>query len=115
MITIKEILKYEGILLQIEEKSKFEMQFPEIYHLKFLLSRLGDVTNYLFFLQDEHYKKYHDTEKLKEYHDKLMGGYVNTCFDMGIDERFLRNDIENLVNKFGDEETKKLYYGEDGQ
>lgn len=109
MITIKDILKYEGMLLQIEEKFKFEMPFNDAYRVKYLLSKLGDVTNYLFALQDDFYEKYHDTDKLKKYHDKLMGGHVNASHDLGIDEELLKEMVKDIVTRYGDEIIEKSY------
>lgn len=55
--------------------------FGDAYNLHRYLIEVGKVTSYAFLIQDEFNEKYHDTEKLKEYHKMVMESYVDFDFE----------------------------------
>lgn len=101
-IKLKELMVLERILLEFDVKYKFELDFGDAYKLHTYLNKVGKITSYAFLIQDEFHKKYNDTEKLKEYHNKVMDSTV--CLDYGDIVKF----IDELNEKFKDEKIASL-------
>lgn len=101
-IKLKELMVLERILLEFEIKYKFELDFGDAYKLHTYLNKVGKITSYAFLIQDEFHKKYNDTEKLKEYHNKIMDSVV--YFNYGDIVKF----IDELNEKFKDEKIGSL-------
>ena len=101
-IKLKELMVLERILLEFDVKYKFELDFGDAYKLHTYLSKVGKITSYAFLIQDEFHSKYNDTEKLKEYHNKVMDSTV--YFNYGDIVKF----IGELNEKFKDEKIGSL-------
>lgn len=101
-IKLKELMVLERILLEFDVKYKFELDFGDAYKLHAYLTKVGKITSYAFLIQDEFHKKYNDTEKLKEYHNKVMDSTV--YLDYGDIVKF----IDELNEKFKDEKISSL-------
>jgi hypothetical protein len=101
-IKLKELMVLERILLEFDVKYKFELDFGDAYKLHAYLSKVGKITSYAFLIQDEFHSKYNDTEKLKEYHNKVMDSTV--YFNYGDIVKF----INELNEKFKDEKIGSL-------
>ena len=101
-IKLKELMVLERILLEFDVKYKFELDFGDAYKLYSYLTKVGKLTSYAFLIQDEFHNKYNDTEKLKEYHNKVMDSTV--YFNYGDIVKF----IEELNEKFKDEKIGSL-------
>ena len=76
MIKLKDLMVLERVLLEIDTHHKFELSFGDAWKLHQYLVKVGKITSYAFLIQDEFNEKFKDTEKLKEYHDKLMNNSV---------------------------------------
>lgn len=102
MIKLKELMILERLLLEIESRFKFELKFEEIVELYAFLKEIGRVTNLFFMLQEQHYEKFKDKDKLKGYHDTLLEGNVkmNTVKMIGF--------VKDVYNRFNDEEFKDI-------
>ena len=101
-IKLKELMVLERILLEFDVNHKFELDFGDAYKLHAYLTKVGKITSYAFLIQDEFHKKYNDTEKLKEYHEKIMDSTV--YFNYGDIVKF----IDELNEKFKDEKIGSL-------
>lgn len=101
-IKLKELMVLERILLELDVKYKFELDFGDAYKLHTYLNKVGKITSYAFLIQDEFHNKYNDTEKLKEYHNKVMDSIV--YLDYGDIVKF----IDKLNEKFKDEKISSL-------
>ena len=101
-IKLKELMVLERILLEFDVKYKFELDFGDAYKLYSYLTKVGKLTSYAFLIQDEFHNKYNDTEKLKEYHNKVMEYTV--YFNYGDIVKF----IDELNEKFKDEKIGSL-------
>lgn len=101
-IKLKELMVLERILLEFDVKYKFELDFGDSYKLYSYLTKVGKLTSYAFLIQDEFHNKYNDTEKLKEYHNKIMDSTV--YFNYGDIVKF----IDELNEKFKDEKIGSL-------
>lgn len=101
-IKLKELMVLERILLEFDVKYKFELDFGDAYKLYSYLTKVGKLTSYAFLIQDEFHNKYNDTEKLKEYHNKVMDSTV--YFNYGDIVKF----IDELNEKFKDEKIGSL-------
>jgi hypothetical protein len=102
MIKVKELMVLERLLLEIEARFKFKMNFGDAFKLYELLKTVGRITNYAFYMQDEYHKKYNDTEKLKEYHEMVMDSEIPFEYEETI--KF----IEYVSFKFKDEEFENI-------
>lgn len=71
IVTIKDAIKLEKTLLEIEDSYKFVLDFNDMITLKGLIKEIGEITELFFNLQIEYGEKYHDTKLLSEYKDKL--------------------------------------------
>ena len=58
--------------MEIDTYFKFELPFGDAWELHNYLVKVGKITSYAFLIQDEFSQTFKDTDKLKEYHDKLM-------------------------------------------
>jgi hypothetical protein len=101
-VNLDELMVLERILLEIDVKHKFELDFGEAYKLYEYLKQVGKITSYAFLIQDEFHKKYDDTDKLKKYHDKIMES------DIDFDYTEIKMFIENVLTKYGDDKIKML-------
>ena len=101
-IKLKELMVLERILLEFDVKYKFELDFGDAYKLYSYLTKVGKLTSYAFLIQDEFHNKHNDTEKLKEYHNKVMDSTV--YFNYGDIVKF----IDELNEKFKDEKIGSL-------
>ena len=101
-IKLKELMVLERILLEVDVKYKFELDFGDAYKLYSYLTKVGKLTSYAFLIQDEFHNKYNDTEKLKEYHNKIMDSTV--YFNYGDIVKF----IDELNERFKDEKISSL-------
>jgi hypothetical protein len=101
-IKLNDLMGLERLLLEIDIKYKFDLSFNDVYMLHRYLGNVGKITSYFFFIQDEFYKKYNDTDKLKEYHNKLINDSIEFDYDDII--KF----IENVLNTHGDHEFQAL-------
>ena len=95
----------ERLLLEIENKFKFDMSFDDVRILYQHLKDIGRITNLFFALQEEYYDKFKDKDKLKEYHDKLLNEDINiditdaAKFIEWIANTNLDNDFRDVVEK----------------
>ena len=97
MIKLKELMGLERIILEIETKFKFDLDFNDAYKLHEYLIKVGKITSYAFLIQDEYGQKY-DMEKLKEYHDKVFNSSVELN-----DEKDIIKFIEDIQEKIKDD------------
>lgn len=103
MIKLKDLMKIERILLEIDTFFKFELAFNDAWELHNYLVKVGKITSYAFLIQDEFNQKFNDTEKLKAYHDKLMENSVQLkCL------KELIKFIEKLQKEINNEKLNKL-------
>ena len=102
MITVEKLMVVERFLLEIENRFKFDLSFENVRVLYDYLKTVGRVTNLFFKLQEEHYNKFKDKDKLKAYHDKLMK--EETCLDVSKMLRF----IDWMSDTVDDEEFKNI-------
>jgi hypothetical protein len=102
MVTINELMTIERFLLEIENRFKFDLSFDKTLKLYKLLKEIGRITNFFFLLQDEYYKKFNDSEKLKEYRNKLSGDR----FEFDTDESI--KFIDEIYDTTNDEEFKNI-------
>ena len=103
MIKLKDLMKIERILLEIDTFFKFELAFIDAWELHNYLVKVGKITSYAFLIQDEFNQKFNDTEKLKAYHDKLMENSVQLkCL------KELIKFIEKLQKEINNEKLNKL-------
>lgn len=101
-IKLKELMVLERILLEFDVNHKFELDFSDAYKLHTYLTKVGKITSYAFLIQDEFHNMYHDTEKLKEYHERVMDSTL--YFDYGDIVKF----INELNDKVKDEKINSL-------
>ena len=105
MIKVKELMVLERLLLEIEARFKFEMNFSDAFKLYEFLKDIGRVTNYAFYMQDEYRKKYNNNEKLKEYHNMVMDsemefGYTDIIkFIEHVSFEFKDSEFEDIILK----------------
>jgi len=105
MITIKNLMAIERILLEIYTKHKFELEFNSAFKLYNYLRIIGRITNYSFQIQDEFIQSTADKEKMKDFHEKVLNGeveydWVNAASFIGELMEELKNDeINEMVNK----------------
>lgn len=102
MTTVKELMVIERLLLEIENRFKFDLSLEKVSMLYDFLKTVGKVTNLFFLLQEDYYKKYGDKEKLKEYHDRLSNDKIE------IGALGMINFIDWAFETFEDEEFKDI-------
>ena len=103
-ITVSNLMILERLLLEIDARLKYEMNFGDAYTLHKLLKEVGRITSYAFLIQDEYHKKFNDVEKLKEYHKMIMESEITTDTDY----RDIIEFIEYVSFKFKDEGFDKV-------
>ena len=101
-ITVNNLMILERLLLEIDVRFKFKMNFPDAYKLHELVEKVGKITNYVFSIQDEYHEKYKDAEKLREYHIMIINSEIL------LDYKEIIDFIEYVDFKFKDEEFKKI-------
>lgn len=108
MSKLKDLMALERILLEIDAKHKFELEFCDAYKLYEYLKTVGKITSYAFLIQDEFNQKYNNLEALKEYHNKINDGSVD--FSVGgeiiafidkINEQLKDEELNNLILNIG--------------
>lgn len=103
MVRLKDLMKIERILLEIDAHFKFELTFSDAWELHNYLVKVGKITSYAFLIQDEFNEKFKDIDKLIEYHDKLMDNSVQLkCF------KDLVKFIEKLQSEINNDRLNKL-------
>ena len=105
MITVKNLMILERLLLEIENRFKFQLRFAEVIELNGFIEEIGKITDLFFTLQEEHYRKFGDNDALGEYHEKLMNDKVkiNTskmiAFVKDISNRFYDEEFADIITK----------------
>ena len=105
MITVKNLMVIERILLEINSKYRFELSFNTVYKLAEFLRVIGRITNYSFFLQDEFSRKTINNDERVEYHVKILNSEVDydwtkaASFIGEIMEELKNEDVNKLVNE----------------
>ena len=110
MITVKDLITLERLLLEIDSRFKFQLKFAEVIELNKFIEEIGKITDLFFSLQEEYYKKFGDNGSLSVYHDRLMDDKVkiNTskmiAFVKDICNRFVDDEFGEIVvkNQFWD-------------
>ena len=102
MIKVKDLMALERLLLEIDNRFKFQLRFSEVIELNEFLEEIGKITDLFFSLQDEHFRKFGDSDALTEYHEKLMEEEVkvNTHRMIGL--------VNDVCNRFVDDEFAEI-------
>ena len=103
-ITVSNLMILERLLLEIDARLKFEMNFGDAYTLHKLLNEVGRITSNAFLIQDDYHKKLNKKKKLKEYHKMVMDSEITTDTDY----RDIIEFIEYISFKFKDGEFDKI-------
>ena len=103
-ITVSNLMILERLLLEIDARFKYDMNFGDAYTLHKLLKEVGKITSYAFLIQDEYHKKFNDVDKLKEYHNMIMESEIVTDTDY----RNIIEFIEQVSFKFKDDEFDEI-------
>ena len=104
-IKINNLMVLERLLLEIDARFKFDLEFGEAYKLHEFLRSVGKITSYAFLIQDEYHQKYQDAEKLKEYHNMVMSSYVEFNYEEVIDfitdvnVKVKNEEFENIISE----------------
>ena len=104
-IKLSNLMVLERLLLEIDVRFKFDLEFGEAYKLHEFLRSVGKITSYAFLIQDEYHQKYKDAEKLKEYHNMVMSSYVEFNYEEVIDfiidvnAEFKNEEFENIISE----------------
>jgi len=101
-IKVKDIMVLERLLLEIDARFKYEMNFRDAYKLHELLKEVGKITSYAFLIQDEFHEKYKDAEKLREYHIMIINSEILLNY------KEIIKFIEYVDFKFKNEEFNKI-------
>ena len=105
MVTVKNLMIIERILLEINTKHKFELSFNTAYKLTELLRVIGRITNYSFLIQDEFSRKTINNDERVEYHVKILNSEVDydwakaASFIGELMEELKNEDVNKLVNE----------------
>lgn len=105
MITIKNLMSLERILLEINVKHKFELSFNSAYKLYKHLIEIGRVTNYSFQVQDEFSQIAKDKDEMKSFHEKIINDEVEYDWENTVSfidelmEELKNNEVNEMVNK----------------
>lgn len=102
LIKVNELMILERLLLEIDARFKYEMNFGDAYKLHQLLTLVGKITSYAFLIQDEYHQKFNDAEKLKTYHKMVMDSDIEFDYTDAI------NFINYTASKYGNEEFEKI-------
>ncbi len=95
IVTIKDVIKIEKTLLEIEERYKFVLDFNDVVILNKLIKEIGEITELFFNLQIEYGEKYQDSKLLSEYKDKLS----NDKFELNVKKYINFLDLIELKTK----------------
>lgn len=104
-IKLSNLMVLERLLLEIDVRFKFDLEFGDAYKLYEFLRSVGKITSYAFLIQDEYHQKNQDTEKLKEYHKMVMNSFVEFNYEEVIDfivdvnERFKNEEFQNIISE----------------
>ena len=104
MIELKDLMVIEKMLLEINDKFKFELPFNVAFKLYKYLTEIGEITDYVFQLQEEFGEKY-DILELEKYHDKIMNETVSVnaneykSFLDSMNTLINKNEFDNIVTK----------------
>ena len=104
-IKLSNLMVLERLLLEIDVRFKFDLEFGDTYKLHEFLRSVGKITSYAFLIQDEYHQKYQDTEKLKEYHKMVMDSFVEFNYEEVIDfivdvnEKFKNEEFQNIISE----------------
>jgi hypothetical protein len=99
---VTELMTVERLLLEIDSRFKFELTLNDSLRLYNYLKKVGNVTNFFFYIQDEFSRKYPDKEKVKDYNRKLMSEKIE--FDLFEIEEF----IDYVYETFGDDDFRDI-------
>lgn len=99
---VTELMTVERLLLEIDSRFKFELTLNDSLRLYNYLKKVGNVTNFFFYIQDEFSRKYPDKEKVKDYNRKLMSEKIE--FDLFEIEGF----IDYVYETFGDDDFRDI-------
>lgn len=98
IVTIKDVIKLEKTLLEIEERYKFVLDFNDVVTLNKLIKEIGEITELFFNLQIEYGEKYQDSKLLSEYKDKLS----NDKFELDVKKYINFLELIELKTKKSD-------------
>lgn len=105
MITVKNLMVIERILLEINAKHRLELSFNTAYKLADFLRVIGRITNYSFLVQDEFSRKTMDKDERVEYHVKILNSEVDYDWTKAVSfinemmEELKNEDVNKLVNE----------------
>lgn len=99
---VTELMTVERLLLEIDSRFKFELTLNDSLRLYNYLKKVGNVTNFFFYIQDEFSRKYPDKEKVKDYNRKLMSEKIE--FDLFEIEGF----IDYVYETFDDDDFRDI-------
>ena len=102
MIKVNYLMDIERILLEINDKYKFDLPFNEQYQVHYFLKIIGDITDYFFEIQNTFYGEIKNQDELQNYHDKMMNEEIE------FDTTNVLKLIDKLLEEINDEELKKL-------
>ena len=108
MITIKKLMIIERILLEINAKYKFELEFNTAHKLYEYLNEIGKITNYSFLIQDEFNRKVVNRDEKVEYHNKILNSEVD--YDWTKAASFIGELMEELKNEEVNELVNNLKF-----
>ena len=109
METINELMTLERLLLEIDARVKLELTLGDAVKLSKYLEEIGEITSLYFSLQEEHFRKYNDAEKLNEYHNRLSGDTID--YDTRKVKKFINDVSSKVVNKeLGEILSKNRYW-----
>lgn len=104
-IKVKDLMVLERLLLEIDTRFKFDLNFNDAYKLYELLKKVGRITSYAFLIQDEYADKIKDSSKLLEYHKMVMNSNVE--YNQNETIEFIEKISESMEN----EEFNKILNG----
>ena len=96
-VCITEVMTVEKLLLEIDSRLKFKLSLNDALKLYNYLKKIGGITNFFFYTQDEFSRKYPDKEKVKAYNRKLMSEKIE--FDLSGAEDFIDRIFEETDDK----------------
>lgn len=76
-VKMENLINLEGLLLKTYHEKKFKMPFNIAYRMRKVLDYIGDITSYMFKMQEEYFKQEHDLDKLTTYHDSVVNAEID--------------------------------------